>query len=45
MAGQQSRKKIAIVAVMRKLLCIMRAMLTTGELFNEKLVQDVLKAA
>ena len=45
MAGQQSRKKIAIVAVMRKLLCIMRAMLMTGELFNERLVQDVLKAA
>ncbi len=45
MAGQQSRKKIAIVAVMRKLLCIMRAMLMTGELFNETLVQDVLKAA
>jgi len=45
MAGQQSRKKIAIVAVMRKLLCIMRAMLTTGELFNQKLLQDALKAA
>ncbi len=45
MAGQASRKKIAIVAVMRKLLCIMRAMLTTGELFNQKLLQDVLKAA
>jgi transposase len=45
MAGQQSRKKIAIVAVMRKLLCIMRAMLITGELFNERLVQDILKAA
>jgi transposase len=45
MAGQQSRKKIAIVAVMRKLLCIMRAMLSTGELFNETLLQDILKAA
>jgi len=45
MAGQQSRKKIAIIALTRKLLCIMRAMLMTGELFNEKLVQEVLKAA
>jgi transposase len=45
MAGQASRKKIAIIAVVRKLLCIMRAMLTTGELFNQKLLQDVLKAA
>lgn len=45
MAGQASRKKIAIVALTRKLLCIMRAMLMTGELFNEKLVFDVLKAA
>jgi len=31
------RKKIAIVAVSRKLLSIMRAMLKTGELFNEEL--------
>jgi transposase len=45
MAGQQSRKKIAIIALTRKLLCIMRAMLMTGELFNEKLVIEVLKAA
>jgi transposase len=45
MAGQQSSKKIAIIALTRKLLCIMRAMLMTGELFNEKLVQEVLKAA
>jgi len=45
MAGQTSRKKIAIIALTRKLLCIMRAMLMTGELFNEKLVFDVLKAA
>lgn len=45
MAGQQGRKKIAIIALTRKLLCLMRAMLMTGELFNEKLVQEVLKAA
>ncbi|MHC5095768.1 MAG: IS110 family RNA-guided transposase [Planctomycetota bacterium] len=45
MAGQQSRKKIAIIALTRKLLCIMRAMLMTGELFNEKLVIELLKAA
>jgi len=32
------RKKIAIVAVARKLLSIMRAMQMTGELFNERLV-------
>ena len=38
MAGQADRKKIAIVAVCRKLLAIMRAMLTTGEVFNESLV-------
>jgi len=37
-AGQNSRKKIAIVAVGRKLLSIMRAMMVTGELFNEELV-------
>ena len=37
MAGQKGRKKIAIVAVGRKLLSIMRAMLVTGELYNEKL--------
>ena len=36
--GDNKRKKIAIVAVCRKLLSIMRAMLTTGELFNEELV-------
>jgi len=41
MAGQQSRKKIAIIAVARKLLCIMRAMLMTGEFFNEELVNRV----
>lgn len=38
MCGQKSRKKIAIVAVARKLLGIMRAMQFTGELFNERLV-------
>jgi transposase len=37
-AGQNNRKKIAIVAVGRKLLSIMRAMMVTGELFNEGLV-------
>lgn len=38
MAGQPSRKKIAVVAVMRKMFGIMRAMLLTGELYNEDLV-------
>lgn len=38
MHGDAKRKKIAIVATGRKLLSIMRAMLKTGELFNEKLV-------
>ena len=37
-AGQDSRKKIAIVAVSRKLLSIMRAMLRDNERFNEQLV-------
>lgn len=36
--GQNQRKKVAVVATARKLLMIMRAMLTTGELFNEQLV-------
>lgn len=36
--GQDGRKKIAIVAVCRKMLCIMRAMLRDNERFNEKLV-------
>lgn len=45
MGGQAGRKKIAVVAVMRKLLCIMRAMLLSGELFNEKMIQAALKAA
>jgi transposase len=43
MAGQKNRKKIAIVAVCRKLLSIMRAMLKSGELFNEDLVVRVVK--
>ncbi len=37
-SGQDGRKKIAIVAVARKLLSIMRAIMLTGELFNEQLV-------
>ena len=41
MAGQNNRKKIAIIAVSRKLLSIMRAMMLTGELFNEQLVNKV----
>jgi len=45
MAGQESRKKIAIVAVARKLLCLMRAMQLTGEVFNERLVRETLEAA
>ena len=36
---------VAIVAVARKLLCIMRAMQLTGEMFNAKLVEDTLQAA
>lgn len=35
---QQVRKKIAIVGVARKLLCIMRAMLLTGTFYSESLV-------
>jgi transposase len=38
MNGDAKRKKIAIVATGRKILSIMRAMLKTGELFNEELV-------
>lgn len=38
--GQPARKKTAIIAVARKLLSIMRAMLKTGEMFNEKLLSD-----
>jgi transposase len=45
MAGQKNRKKIAIVAVARKLLCIMRAMQLTGEVFNERIVLESLQAA
>jgi transposase len=45
MCGQTGRKKIAIVAVARKLLSIMRAMLMTGELFNEELVNEMVKKA
>jgi transposase len=41
-AGQKSRRKIANVAVARKLLLIMRSMLLTGELFNESLVKGAL---
>jgi transposase len=37
--GQSGRKKIAIVAVCRRLLSIMRAMMLTGEMFNEELVR------
>jgi transposase len=40
MSGQKNRKKIATVAVARKLLSIMRAMLNSGELFNEELVRQ-----
>lgn len=44
-SGQDGRKKIAIVAVARKLLSIMRSMLLTGELFNEELVNDTIRQA
>jgi CRISPR/Cas system-associated protein endoribonuclease Cas2 len=43
--GQNNRKKIAIVAVARKLLSIMRAMLLTGEMFNERLVNETISQA
>jgi transposase len=36
--GQTGRKKIALVAVARKILCIMYAMLKTGQEFDEALV-------
>ena len=45
MCGQDGRKKIAIVAVARKLLSIMRAMMLTGELFNEELFNEMLREA
>lgn len=41
MGSQPGRKKIAIVAVCRKLLSIMRAMLMSGELFNEEMINKV----
>jgi len=44
-SGQAGRKKIAIVAVARKLLGIMRAMMLTGELFNEQLVAAAIRQA
>jgi transposase len=40
MHGQKQRNKIAIVATARKLLTIMRAMLMSGETFNEALVSE-----
>jgi len=40
-AGQKSRKKIAIVAVSRKLLSIIRAMLLTGQMFSEECVSSL----
>jgi transposase len=40
LAGQKNRRKIAIVATARKLLSIMRAMQLTGEMFNEKLLEE-----
>ena len=43
--SQQTRRKVAIVAVARKLLCIIRAMLLSGELFNENLVAKTLELA
>ncbi len=36
--GQPKRKKVAVVATARKMLSVMRAMLMTGEVFNEQLV-------
>ena len=45
MAGQKGRKKIAVVAVARKMLSIMRAMLLTGEMFNEDLVNEIMSHA
>ena len=38
--GRDKRKKVAIAATGRKMLSIMRAMLLTGECFNEKLVLE-----
>jgi transposase len=42
--GQPKRRKVANVAVGRKLLSIMRAMLMTGEVFNETLVGRICAA-
>ena len=42
--GQPKRRKVANVAVGRKLLAIIRAMLTTGEMFNESLVGRICSA-
>ncbi len=44
LAGQPGRKKIAIVAVARKLLTIMRAMMLSGELYNEALISKSAEA-
>jgi len=41
--GQNQRKKTAVVATARKLVTIMRAMLQTGELFQEELVSKAKK--
>jgi len=43
-AGQPARRKVAVVAVARKLLSVMRAMLQSGELFNASLVGAVPEA-
>ncbi len=40
-AGKKDHKKIAIVAVARKLLSIMRAMLLTGAMFSEEYVSSL----
>ena len=40
MGGQPGRKKIAIVAVARKLTSIMRAMLKSGEMFNAEMINQ-----
>jgi transposase len=40
-AGKKDHKKIAIVAVARKLLSVMRAMLLTGTMFDEKCVSSL----
>jgi transposase len=39
--GDSRRRKIAMVAVCRKMVCVMRAMLITGEFYNEKLAAGV----